>query len=87
VITLVAPSREEAVAVLCASLVDATEEVDDLAARTVIVSGAGAWNRLVDSDAVLVLVPTFEDADVATALSRGHSVVVPSPATLVPAVW
>ena len=75
VITVDAPSKEEALAVICAALAD---DSDDLAARSVVVSAAGAWDRLVDSDAGLVLIPTFEEPDVSTALSRGHRVVVPT---------
>ena len=78
VISVVAPSRGEAVAVVCASLVDDSEDVDEFASRAVIVSGAGAWERLVDSNAGLVLIPTLEDLDVQAALSRGHRVVIPS---------
>jgi hypothetical protein len=78
VITVNAPSKEEALAVICAVLADEINDVDRLAARSVVVSGAGAWDRLADSDASLVLIPTFEDPDVATALSRGHRVVVPA---------
>ena len=75
VITVDAPSKEEAFAVICAVLAD---DSDDLAARAIVVSAAGAWDRLVDSDAGLVLIPTFEEPDVSTALSKGHRVVVPT---------
>jgi hypothetical protein len=77
VVTVDAPSKEEALAVICAVLGDAGEDGDDLAARSVVVSSPGAWDHLVDSDVGLVLVPTLEDPDVSTALSRGHRVVVP----------
>jgi hypothetical protein len=43
-----------------------------------VVSGPGAWERLIDSSLGLVLIPTFDDPDVSTALSRGHRVVVPA---------
>jgi hypothetical protein len=76
VITVIGPSRDEALAVVCASLLGESGEVGDLAARSLVVSGGSAWNRLVDS-ATLVLIPTFEDPDVATALRKGHRVVVP----------
>jgi hypothetical protein len=76
-ITLMATSRTEALAVACASLVGGGEEVDALRAKALVVSGSGAWGRLVDSDSPLVLMPTFEEPDVATALCRGHRVVAP----------
>ena len=40
-------------------------------------SAPGAWDRLVDSDNPLVLIPNFDDADIASALSKGHHVVIP----------
>jgi hypothetical protein len=48
-----------------------------LRARAVIVSASGAWDRLVDSDNALVLIPNFDDADIASALRKGHHVVIP----------
>jgi hypothetical protein len=45
--------------------------------RAVIVSASGAWDRLVDTDNALVLVADFDDADVASALRKGHHVVIP----------
>ena len=78
VITVDALSREEALAVICATLATENEDVDEFAARSLVVSGAGAWDRLVDSSVGLVLIPTFDDPDVSTALSRGHRVVVPA---------
>jgi hypothetical protein len=77
VITAIASSKTEALAFLCASLVNGGEQFDGLRAKALVVTGPGAWGRLVDSDSPLVLMPTFEEADVATALSRGHRVVVP----------
>jgi hypothetical protein len=79
-ITVAASSREEALAVVCISLVgdgDDVDDVDDLRARALVVSGAGAWDRLVESGHGLVLVPSFDDADLGAALSKGHHVVVP----------
>jgi hypothetical protein len=64
-VTVVAPSREEALAIVCASLLGDGDEVDELRARAVIVSAPGAWDRLVDSDSALVLIPSFDDADIA----------------------
>jgi hypothetical protein len=76
-VTVVAPSREEALAIVCASLLGDGDEVDELRARAVIVSAPGAWDRLVDSDNALVLIPNFDDADIAGALRKGHHVVIP----------
>ena len=79
-VTVAAASREEALAVVCASLAgdgcDA-DEVDDLRARALVVSGASAWERLVDSGSGLVLIAGFDDADLGSALRRSHHVVVP----------
>jgi hypothetical protein len=75
-----AASREEALAVVCASLVgdsNDVDDIDDLRARALVVSGPGAWERLVDSGHSLVLIPTFDDADLSSAVSKGHHVVVP----------
>jgi hypothetical protein len=60
-ITVVGPSREEALAIVCASLLGDgdDDEVDELPARAVIVSAPGAWDRLVDSDNPIVLIPSF----------------------------
>jgi len=77
VITVTAASQTEALAVVCASLVADSSEVASFRARALVVSGEGAWGRLVDSAAPLVLIPTFEEPDVATALDDGHRVVVP----------
>jgi hypothetical protein len=79
-VTVAAGSREEALAVVCAGLVgdgDDVDDVDDLRARALVVSSASAWDRLVDSQHRLVLVPSFDDADLGSALSKGHHVVVP----------
>jgi len=84
VITVIGPSRDEAIAVVCATLLGEGQEVDDLTARALIVSGSGAWDRLVDSAAALILIPTFEDADVSTALRKGHRVVIPVPSDVRP---
>ena len=76
-ITIVAPSREEALAIVCASLLGDGDEIEVLRARALIVSVPGAWDRMVDSAHGLVLIPNFDDADVASALSKGHHVVIP----------
>jgi tetratricopeptide (TPR) repeat protein len=76
VITVAGPSREEALAVICACIVRGDENADELSVRTLVVSGADAWDRLLYSDIGLVLIPTFEDPDLQAALSKGHRVVV-----------
>jgi hypothetical protein len=75
--TVIAPSREEALAIVCASLLGDGDEIDAARSRALIVSAPGAWDRLVDSAHSLVLIPSFDDADIASALSRGHHVVIP----------
>ena len=76
-ITVVASSREEALAMVCACLLGDGDEIDAVRARAVIVSAPGAWDRLVDSAHGLVLIPNFDDADIASALTKGHHVVIP----------
>jgi hypothetical protein len=78
VITVLGPSRTEALAVICASLVSTSgEATDEVGPRALVVSDARAWDRLVDSDHALVLIPTFDEADISAALRRAHRVVVP----------
>lgn len=76
-ITVVAPSREEALATICAAFVSDDVDAEGLLSRALVISGAGAWARTVAKDAELALIPTFDDADVASALRRGHHVIVP----------
>jgi hypothetical protein len=76
-VTVVAPSREEALAIVCASLLGDGDEGDELRARAVIVSAPGAWDRLVDSDNALMLIANFDDADISSALRKGHHVLIP----------
>jgi hypothetical protein len=78
VITIDAPSKEEALAFTCAVLTDEAEQGGDLATRSLVVSETDTWDRLVDSGAGLVLIPTFEDPDVSTAINKGHRVVIPA---------
>ena len=76
-LTVVGPSQEEALAIVSASVLGDSDEVDELRARAVIVSAPGAWERLVDSDNALVLIPNFDDADITSAVRKGHHVVIP----------
>ena len=76
-ITVVGSSREEALAIVCASFFGDGDEIGELRARAAIVSASGAWDRLVDTDNALVLIPDFDDADIASAVRKGHHVVVP----------
>ena len=48
----------------------------DLIERAVVVTGAGAWSRLVESAEPLILIPRYADPDagIRDALSRGHHV-------------
>ncbi len=78
VVTVVAPSREEALAVTCASLLSGGQAGSVLRARALIVSGAAAWARIIDSGHRLVLVPDFDDPDISTALAAGHHVILPA---------
>ena len=78
VVSVVAPSREEALAVTCASLLSGGQAGGVLRSRALIVSGAAAWERIIDSGDRLVLVPDFDDPDVATALAAGHHVILPA---------
>ena len=41
------------------------EAAGEPGSRALVVSDARAWDRLVDSDQALVLIPVFQDADVA----------------------
>ncbi len=42
-----------------------------------MVSSPRVWDRLVESDAPMVLIPTFDTPDVATAVGHKHHVIVP----------
>ncbi|MFZ5622976.1 MAG: hypothetical protein ACOY71_00925 [Gemmatimonadota bacterium] len=71
-------SREEAVAFLAAAVVKLPlEDRDALMSRSVIVTEDGAWQQLLDSESPLLLVPLFDTPNVAAAVRRGHSVLVP----------
>lgn len=71
-VTIQVPWRDEALAFLYSAL----EGRDELLYRTMVVTKAAAWQRLVDSPIPLILVPLFEEADLGAATSRGHRVVL-----------
>ena len=76
-ITVVAPSREEALAIVCASLLGDGDEVDELRARAVIVSAPGAWDRLVDSGNGLDTDPELRRRGHYVRAEKGHHVLIP----------
>lgn len=68
-----APWRDEAVAFVYSALIDDREPLE----RTIVVDDRVAWNRLIESPAPLILVPTFDgDSEVAHALDRNHYVII-----------
>ena len=77
IVSVAAPSREEALAVTCAGLVNGGTVGAGLRARALVVSGADVWARVADAGAGLVLIPDFDDPDVAAALDGGHRVILP----------
>lgn len=77
-----AGSREEATAFTAgALLIDDPEDNyiagDDPLSMALVVSTSRQWARLCTSGPGTVLIPDFEDADIASALRAGHPVVVP----------
>lgn len=73
IVTLTAQWQDDALAFIFSTL--ATQE--DLLCRTVVVTDAAAWQRLVESPVPLILVPLFEgDPDLAPAINGGHRVVL-----------
>jgi hypothetical protein len=77
-----ASSREEAIAFTAAALLK-DDEADGYVVEGaplssgVVVYTVQTWNRLLESRNPALYVPLFEGADVASALQRGHTVVVP----------
>jgi len=51
-----------------------SEDVDDFG-TVVVVSSAEAWDSILEKPGQAVLIPVFEAADVASAISKGHHVV------------
>ena len=75
--SVVVHSREEAVACTVAALLDPADELEGLSARSLVVSGSSAWDRIIDSTTPLILIPTIDDVDVSAALAKGHHVIAP----------
>jgi hypothetical protein len=71
--SIVADSRDEALAFLAAALTDVPQRLD----RSLVVRTPAAWRRLSTWPTPLVLVPTFERPPIATAVQAGHHVAVP----------
>jgi hypothetical protein len=71
-------SREEVVAFFAAAVAKLPEEDQGpVMSRSVIVREDRAWQQLLDSPSPLLLVPLFDTPNVAGAVRRGHSVLVP----------
>lgn len=69
---------EDVLAFMYAILIDQHELID----RTVIVAGDSAWSHLIENKTPLLLIPRFGAPDIASALSRGHRVLmIVDPAT------
>ena len=75
--SVVAQSREEAIACTAAALLDPAEESEGFSARALVVSGVSAWDRIIDSPTPLILIPEVDDVDIPSALSKGHYVIAP----------
>ncbi|MFE3176893.1 toll/interleukin-1 receptor domain-containing protein [Amycolatopsis sp. NPDC059090] len=67
-------SEEQALAFLAAVVVASAPE----SLRALVVDDAEAWSRCVAIARPCVLIPRHEDADISTALLRGHHVLLPS---------
>jgi len=75
---LQAETRQEAIAVFAAALLQVPEKqgIHHLV-RAVVVSTEAAWQRLILSRDPLILIPAFPPASVAVAERNGHRVVLP----------
>lgn len=71
--SVVADSRDEALAFLAAALADVPQRLD----RALIVRTPAAWRRLSKWSTPLILIPTFERPPVAVAVQAGHHVIMP----------
>lgn len=76
-VSIRAESRDEALGVLSASIVSASEpDRSAWLSRTIIARTPAAWERLVTSRAPLTLVPLFDDVElVSRAVRAGHQVI------------
>lgn len=81
--TLQADSRDEALAVFTASLMQLpVDERDRYLAKAVVVTSLEAWRQIIDFGTQLLLIPIFEDRDeIAGAIRRRHRVFIPSSPT------
>jgi len=78
VVAIRGDSRDEALAFLAASIQRLPEaDRDSLFARAIVVHDPGVWRRVIVSDQPLLLMPLFEDAEIARAIRSGHTVVIP----------
>lgn len=79
VITLAADSPDEAIAFLAAALkADDRFEAEQLFTRSVVVHNQTGWTRSVAVGQGAVLIPTFTEPDIGSAVSNDHRVVVQS---------
>ncbi|MGI4872688.1 MAG: hypothetical protein ACRYFX_16125 [Janthinobacterium lividum] len=79
-LTLQGDSREEALAVFAASLMQLPpEERDIYLAKTLVVTTLEAWRQIIDIGTPLLLIPLFDERDeIASAVRRKHRVFIPS---------
>src|SRR5579862_2187610 len=80
VLTLQAESRDEALAIVAATVEQLPEDRRDaLFSRAIVVDSHDAWSELVAHDAPLILVPRLLNSSLtnATAKHQGHHVLVP----------
>ncbi len=84
-LTLVAESREEALAVFEAAVERLQpDDRDRVQCHTLVVGADSAWQRLARFDRQLILVPNASGLEPGAALRRGHRLVVPSDRASVP---
>lgn len=82
-LTVVGASREEALAVIGASVEKLpADERDAIQSRTLVVNSDGAWQRMTRFDAPLTLIPAADGLELGAARKRGHRVVMPTTGTV-----
>jgi excisionase family DNA binding protein len=67
----------DAIAFIAATLLAANDREVARVALPLVVGSSSVWNRAVQQSGRMILIPTFDEPDVAAALDRGHRVVVP----------